>query len=216
MFVRILAIILLVFVFFGLEETRSVLSEAHRERLTIPSFQKGYSFLLYGFEDMDKDNYWFLKRTTKILDRLKVNNVNSVSLVFPFSQEGSRASYVTTTDTITPSKESMRLFIREAHKRNMVVMLRPIMDESKLDPMSGEWRGSIEPADKKAWMESYSYMMLEYARFAEEEQVEMLSIGTELPSMLTEKAEWAEMIAEIRKVYKGKLLYAFNWNEPFD
>lgn len=216
MFKRALLTIVFIALLFSLEQVRAVLSEPKIERREIPSFQKGYSFLFYGFEDLDEDEYWLLKKTTTLLDQLQKDNVNSVSLVFPFNQENSSASVVSSSETITPSKKAMRLFIREAHKRNMVVMLRPIMDESNLEPLSGEWRGNINPTDRKRWMESYSAMILDYATFAEEEKVEMYSIGTELPSMLTEKDAWATLADETRTVYKGKLLYAFNWNEPFD
>jgi hypothetical protein len=213
---KLILTILFIAMLFSLEQVRSVLGEPHVVRHEIPEFQKGYSFLFYGFEDLDKDEYWLLKKTTTMLDQLQKDNVNSVSLVFPFSQATSSANAVSSSESITPSKKAMRLFIREAHKRDMVVMLRPIMDESNLDTKNGEWRGNINPKDRKQWMQSYSAMIMEYAKFAEEEKVEMYSIGTELPSMLTEKAEWAALVDNVRTVYDGKLLYAFNWNEPVD
>lgn len=216
MFKRILFTILVIITLFSLGQVRAVLSEPQPQRQEIPQFQKGYSFLFYGFDGLDDDEYWLLKKTTTLLNQLQKDNVNSVSLVFPFSQADASASEVSAEKTITPSKKAMRLFIREAHKRHMAVMLRPIMDESKLEPESGEWRGNIHPKDRSKWMASYTAMIVDYAKFAEEEKVEMFSVGTELPSMLSEKAAWSSLIHQVRDVYDGKILYAFNWNEPFD
>ena len=49
---------------------------------------------------------------------------------------------------------------------------------------------------------------------AEEEKVDIFCIGTELEKFIEHRpAYWRELIAEVRKVYKGKLTYAANWDE---
>ncbi len=79
----------------------------------------------------------------------------------------------------------------------------------------GKWVGDISMADEAAWAawwQDYRTFMLHYARLAEAEDIEMLCIGTELYRVAVEReAEWRQLIADIRVVYGGKLVYAANW-----
>jgi hypothetical protein len=65
------------------------------------------------------------------------------------------------------------------------------------------------------WFAAYTELMLDYARLAEREGVELLCIGTELTTMTRPQhlASWRRLIAEIRRVFTGKLTYAANWGE---
>lgn len=210
---RFIVFFLFLMVLFGLNQVHPVISEPQQHRLSMPKFQKGFSYLIYGFEDLNKKDYWFLKKTVAIYDHLEKQNANSVSIVFPFKPESYTGTSFSTTDIITPDNETLRIAIREAKRRNMVVLLRPIMDENNFDDTKGEWRGNITPQDKKLWMKNYSAMILEYAKFAEDEKVEVFGIGTELSSMLSEEQEWEKLITSVRAVYKGKITYSFNWDD---
>ena len=51
-------------------------------------------------------------------------------------------------------------------------------------------------------------------RISEKHHIEILCIGTELYNFVKERPEfWTELIKDIRKVYKGKLVYAENWDK---
>ncbi|MHA6246441.1 glycoside hydrolase family 113 [Pontibacter sp. CAU 1760] len=84
----------------------------------------------------------------------------------------------------------------------------------------GKWLGDIameSEADWQQWFANYRVFILHYAHLAEAQQMEALCIGTELylPAAKREQ-DWRNLIQEIRKVYKGKLTYAANWNKEFE
>ena len=67
--------------------------------------------------------------------------------------------------------------------------------------------------DWQLWFENYRGFILDYAEMAEEHQIPMLCIGTELELTSTRESDWRNVISEIRKVYSGKLIYAANFTE---
>lgn len=80
----------------------------------------------------------------------------------------------------------------------------------------GSWPGEIEmktEEDWKIWFDNYEGFILAYAKMAEEHQIPMLCIGTELELTSKREDDWRKVIAEIRKVYSGKLIYAANFTE---
>lgn len=85
----------------------------------------------------------------------------------------------------------------------------------------GMYTGDFEPVigqvDETAWKElekSYGNYILDFARIAEKQKVELFCIGTEWRTFIKERpAFWTSLILKIRKVYSGKLTYASNWDE---
>ncbi|WP_035467627.1 glycoside hydrolase family 113 [Algoriphagus mannitolivorans] len=78
------------------------------------------------------------------------------------------------------------------------------------------WVGEIEmknEADWKQWFENYKAFILDYARLAEKLNFPMLCVGTELEKSSAREKDWREVIAEVRKVYSGKITYAANFTE---
>ncbi len=85
------------------------------------------------------------------------------------------------------------------------------------------WAGELELANAdewKLWHKSYADYILHYAALAEELDVEVMCIGTELKSSIRyDPGFWSSLIAQVREVYSGKVTYAANWdnyqNVPF-
>ncbi len=117
-------------------------------------------------------------------------------------------------DTITgstPMDEAVGHAINYAHKTGLKVMLKPHVDLYTEAP-----RYYIIPSVD--WFITYTGFIIHYARLAEEYNVELFCIGTELGETTTEEWEdiWRTIIFEIRKVYKGQLIYAANWDRYQD
>jgi len=167
-------------------------------------FQAGMAVVIYG------NDQEFEVKTRELLDYLASLGANSLCLVFPLFQDNWTSSTVWVDEELTPSKERIRLFIRESHKRGFTVMLRPLLNEGSLVP-DGKWRGSIQPQDIEAWFSSYGNIVLRYAKLAEEEGVEIFDIGTELTSLEGETNQWLKLIGAVRSVYHGQLTYSLNW-----
>jgi len=91
--------------------------------------------------------------------------------------------------------------------------------ESILKPhlwVRGEWPGVIKmltEEDWGTWFGQYAEFILYYAKYAEEHNIPILCIGTELEMTSGRESDWRNLISEIRKVYSGELTYAANFTE---
>jgi hypothetical protein len=108
----------------------------------------------------------------------------------------------------TARMESLRNAIQTSHDLGLKVMLKP-----HVDSLSGDWRGTFEPQDPIAWFNNYEKMMEIYAQIAQDESVEILSIGCEFVELTSSvyTPNWKEVIHDIRGAYSGSLVYAANW-----
>lgn len=80
----------------------------------------------------------------------------------------------------------------------------------------GSWPGEIEmknEEDWELWFENYRGFILDYARLAADLDIPVLCIGTELERTTHRTEDWRKVIAQIKKVYSGKLIYAANFTE---
>lgn len=80
----------------------------------------------------------------------------------------------------------------------------------------GSWPGEVEMSneeDWELWFDNYRGFILDYAILAEEKEIPVLCIGTELEKTSHRTADWRKVISQIKKVYSGKLIYAANFTE---
>lgn len=172
---------------------------------SLESFQAGVNDVFY-FQDPE-----FREKVAPNLDRLVDLNVNHISVVIPIYQDGYEATVIYNHPTNTPKREDISFFITEAHKRGFTITLRPLMDEEVFIP-EGQWRGSLRPTSVDLWFESYSALITDYAKFAEEYDVEFFSIGSEFSDLEHYNEHWLNVIASVRTVYTGQITYATNWD----
>ena len=105
-----------------------------------------------------------------------------------------------------------------AHAAGMKVFLKPHIWMHEAE--DGKWRSDIFPdteADWIQWQKNYRAFILAYARIAEESNVALFCIGTELSRLSKERSEfWEALIVDVRKVYSGQLTYAANWYKEYE
>lgn len=81
---------------------------------------------------------------------------------------------------------------------------------------SFEWRGSIAFGDNEVrwrrFFDSYRAFIVDQARFAEASGIPLLAVGLEYEMTTPREAEWRRIIAEVRKVYSGRITYSANWD----
>jgi len=110
------------------------------------------------------------------------------------------------------TKEGAKQYANALQKSGIRIMIKP-----QIWVWRGEYTGFIEMANESDWKlleDSYSKFILEYALLAHELQAEILCIGTELEKFVVNRPDyWFNLIIEIKKIYKGKLTYAANWDE---
>lgn len=109
------------------------------------------------------------------------------------------------------SPAGIRKCIRMAKSKGIKVMLKP-----HLWLGWGQFTGEMDFDTEDQWREferSYKLYMLTFGKIAQEEGVESFCLGTEMGSHVQNRpAFWLDMITEMRKIYKGKLTYAENWD----
>lgn len=110
------------------------------------------------------------------------------------------------------TEKGARQYIELLHNNNIKVMMKP-----QIWVWHGEFTGLLKMATEADWLaleNSYRNFILDFAKVAEEENVEILCIGTELEKFIMHRPEyWRNLIAEVKNVYSGKLTYAANWDE---
>lgn len=111
-------------------------------------------------------------------------------------------------------EDGVRETIRLAKEEGLQVMLKPQVY------IPGSWPGDLDfnsTEDWSAWETDYESFILFFTAIAEEFNVPLLCIGTEFKKSVKERPEfWRQLIPKIRKQYKGKLVYASNWDNYQD
>ncbi|MEM1000794.1 MAG: hypothetical protein AAGN35_27320 [Bacteroidota bacterium] len=106
--------------------------------------------------------------------------------------------------------EGMTEIIRHAKGKGVKVLLKPMVW------VPGSWPGDYALNSEEKWQEweaNYSRYILEAAAIAAREGVDMFCVGTEYKKAVVERERfWRDLIAQIRKVFKGPLTYAANWD----
>ena len=111
-------------------------------------------------------------------------------------------------ETINGAKQYITLL----KKNGLRVMIKPQIWIS-----NGTFTGTLSMSSEADWIaleNSYKTFIMTNARLARDVNAELLCIGTELEKFVANRPDyWSNLIKEIRKVYKGKLTYAANWDE---
>ena len=96
-------------------------------------------------------------------------------------------------------------------KRKIKRMLKP-----QLWIKGGVFTGFISMSNEENWTlleKNYETFILHYAKLAQEENIALFCIGTELNAFVTTRSDyWQALIKKIKTIYKGKLTYAANWD----
>jgi len=106
----------------------------------------------------------------------------------------------------------------EFQKKKIKIMLKP-----QIWIPNGGFTGHIAMKNDRDWLafeKSYEIFILDYAQVANDSHVELFCIGTELNNfVISRPVYWKKLIQKIKKIYKGKITYAENWdtykNVPF-
>ena len=107
----------------------------------------------------------------------------------------------------TPSDAAVSAAITELHSKGLKVMLKP-----HVDALDGAWRGTFTPSDVNAWFASFTSFILHYAQIAQNNNVELLCLGTEYAQLSgsANRTPWLSVITAIKTTYTGPLAYAAN------
>lgn len=185
------------------ERIRDAKNDSFRVGVHLPVYLAKTSEEGYGYEH----DIW-----NEHLIRIKKSGAEWVSLVRTYFQDDAFSSTVQVDEQRTPTLESMKNIIRDAHTigLNVQIILMLNLKELKTD----QWHGMIRPKDFQQWWERYEALVLEIAEFSRDNEVEAILIGNEYASMQGYEDRWRSMIKKIREQggYQGMLGYGVNFN----
>lgn len=96
-----------------------------------------------------------------------------------------------------------------AHARGMKVFLKPAI-----------WRADqiqfSNPQDRAAWFRQYGVFLHHYARLAVSIHADLFCVGGEFVHLSQYDSEWRSLIAHVRAIYPGPLVYAANFGAEFE
>jgi hypothetical protein len=83
--------------------------------------------------------------------------------------------------------------------------------------LGGSYTGSFLLANENDWISwenNYTDYIMHLARLADSLDIDMFCIGTELNLVVQNRpAYWVYLINSVRSVYRGKIIYAANWDD---
>jgi hypothetical protein len=174
-----------------------------------PVFQKGMTYVTWSPEAFAG------KKSDESVKSMADAGINYVAVVPTWYQQEYNSVEIEPNDR-TPSDASVRHVIRKIRGLGMSVMLKPHIDLISSSDGSSS-RGDIGFSNEEKWnqwCDSYVKFLTHYARMADEEGAESLCVGTELSFASTRTDMWRNtIIPAIKKIYKGRLTYAANWDE---
>jgi hypothetical protein len=126
----------------------------------------------------------------------------STLAVIPFLWQATPTSGTIQRGDDMPDDE-FRSAIRQVHAEGLRVVIKPHV----WVPQS--WAGAIAPAEEgdwRTWFAGYEHAIANIARIAAEERADAFILGTELRLTIA-RPEWRKVIATVRAVYPGPMLY---------
>jgi hypothetical protein len=154
----------------------------------------------------------WIDKYEKSIDDIAALGADTVKLVVDARQENGGSSAIWLDVRSTPTPEALQRLIRHAKSKNLRVIVMPIVLLEK--PRDNEWRGTIRPESWADWWDSYRQMINHFAWISQGAGADVFVVGSELVSTETEThlPQWRRTIAEVRKVFTGRLTYSSNWD----
>lgn len=145
-----------------------------------------------------------LSSAARVIDHLASISVNYVMLLLELDQESRKSS------SLTAAYDMQKILdITEyAKRKGMRVGWLPFIIVK-----DGTWRGEIMPDDPTGWFRSYREHLNAIAIKANENDVDLFMLGSELETMtdLSYEEEWRSILRDVRRKYWGSICYAVNW-----
>ncbi len=152
--------------------------------------------------------------TSEAVQKVAAMNANWVTLMpFGFMKSTSDTSvrFNSSFQWRNERKEGVEQSIKIFNKHKIKVMLKPQIWIGR-----GDFTGYIKMDNSRDWTafeKNYTAFILFYAKIAQTNNCELYCIGTELNDFVAARPQyWLQLVKDVRKVYRGKITYAENWD----
>ena len=185
-------------------------TSAEPTEVHLPANPKFAGALPYRGAAMQIQRVDWIDKYKKGIDEIAALGLDTISLVIDTRMENGHSSTIWLDMRMTPTPDKLADLIQHAKSKGLRVVLMPVVLLDK--PQGSEWRGTIKPEYWPDWFDSYRSMLIHFAWIAEQNHVDVLSVGSELVSAEKEKGEWSKTIQAVRAVFHGQLTYSANWD----
>jgi hypothetical protein len=176
-------------------------------------FHRGFCYAHEGYQIY---NGYLGSQSREALLKLAALSVNSISITpFGYMEEAGRPDFIRRSDgPYGESDESVVVAKNFAKDNHIRVMLKPHIWVGR------GWPGDIHMPTPEAWKTFFDYYerwMRGHALLAEMHDFDMLCVGVELAqATIGHEQAWRQMIARLRGLYSGPMVYAANWGQEFE
>lgn len=146
---------------------------------------------------------------SKLLAQLPSYNVRDIALVPYGYVDRANLRLFTAGNQSWETDEGIEILTAQAHRDGMRVMLKPHTWKPRQQDLP-------TPEHRQRWFAEMTKFLVHYARLADRLQVDTFCIGVEFGWLTMFEREWRELIASVRTVYPGPLVYAANHGEEFE
>ncbi|MCG3136384.1 MAG: hypothetical protein HJJLKODD_00216 [Phycisphaerae bacterium] len=180
--------------------------------LQLPSVEPyGEALDIFGLAIQVDSSYMPVERYGTLIREVAALGANSVLLSVNGYQENAGSAIIYTDPEKTPTDTQWLELFAIARQEKLKIIFMPKVLLAK--PRGKEWRGVINPGHAwDEWFDSYSTFLLHYAELAEQGEVEMFCVGSELVSTEKYTEKWEKIIAQVRQRFQGWLTYSANWD----
>ncbi len=145
-----------------------------------------------------------------LIQEIKATGSDWIGINVKFYQANYTASSIKIPPKDAPFWLQLRQTIKQAKQEGLKVMLFPIVLLE--DDGDQYWRGSIVPSSKQEWYASYKHLYKKLSVLAQQQEIDLLSVGSELCSLQGDTKEWLGIIDLVKSIYDGSLTYSANWD----
>ncbi|WP_420831242.1 glycoside hydrolase family 113 [Paenibacillus lignilyticus] len=146
------------------------------------------------------------------LRKLSETGSEWIALSFYTMQNNVYATEIPFDYGLTMTDRDIEHTVKEAKALGLKVCLKPVVNSK-----DGIWRAHIGFPEESsaepywdAWFQSYGNFLSHYAELAQELGCEMFCIGCEMVKTEAKQEHWSQLIARIRSIYDGPIVYNAN------
>ncbi|MGA2888610.1 MAG: cellulose binding domain-containing protein, partial [Terracidiphilus sp.] len=135
-------------------------------------------------------------------------HANYVAITIEWFVQSNTGTTIAASSTDSATDAQIVAAIEQYHNLGIKVVLKPQVDIVGYP----SWRGELAPSSISAWFTSYQAYITHYAQLAKANNVDALSIGTELKSLSVSAnlSFWETLISAVRADYSGPIMYGAN------
>jgi len=169
---------------------------------SIDDFQKGVNIITrFRGNFLLPDARWVIE------EQIRALGANWLIIIFDCSQEPEVSPEIDCESDFSPTDEGLINVIQAAHENGLRVFLKPQIGGS-VDPSTYMDMSNLDPETYWGdWFEEYTRFILYYAQMAQDNKVDIFSVGSELHGVAHFTDDWRGVISEVREIYTGPLTY---------